>query len=60
MPQGETLKLQEDGIKKSSTEQSGYQFKNALQPARNVRKTPCTSRPAGEIDRSQYRKALKK
>jgi DNA-directed RNA polymerase subunit M/transcription elongation factor TFIIS len=28
-PQGETLKPQEDGIKKSGrTEQSGYQFKN--------------------------------
>jgi hypothetical protein len=40
MPQGETLKPQEDGIKKV-VQQSGYQFKKyRTQPAKMSSKTP--------------------
>jgi fructose-1-phosphate kinase PfkB-like protein len=59
----ETLKPQEDGIKKSGrTEQSGYQFKNTEPSLQAIyRTTPFTIRPAGrEIDQTVTRKTLKK
>jgi hypothetical protein len=55
--QEETLKIQEDGIKKVVAQNKGYQFKK-IQNASLLgmsRKAPCTSRLAGrEIDGSQY------
>jgi hypothetical protein len=52
-PQGETLKLQEDGIKVGAQNKGGYQFKNTEpQPAKMSVKHLCTARPAGEIDQT--------
>jgi hypothetical protein len=53
---GETLKLQEDGIKKYVQNKAGINLKKHRTPAcRNKPVNTCTSRPAGrEIDRSQY------
>jgi hypothetical protein len=58
-PQGETLKLREDGIKNGRTEQSGYQFKKYPACKACPVKHLCTSRTGGrEIDRSEYAAAV--
>jgi hypothetical protein len=60
MPQGETLKLQEDGTKKVRTKGINLKIPHSSLPECPV-KHLCTSRPAGrEIDRASTRKALKK
>jgi hypothetical protein len=60
LPQGETLKLQEDGIKKGSQNKAGINLKTCLSLQGMSRKTPCTSRPAGrDLDR-KYAKSVER